>query len=328
MVTPRGEITLSIAGRQFAFEGVSADDVYLNSLQHGPDRHFELFCSHVFQLETSRQATGERVLLDVGANIGVTAAILSTYCPDASILAIEAGPHVVEVFRRNLDRNALSSVTPLHLAVGDHDGVARFFEASAFGYVVEESDVEGIQSEVPTIDVELRTIDSLVSERAAKLGIAAIDLIKVDIEGAEPAAIAGMQQTISTFSPLLWVELNSWSLMSTGQHPIVAVQQIVEGCAEVYRVGGTPNDPRFLRQVEGSDSLTIARNLVHDNVVFGRSWEDIVIVPPGGQLPDSLRELEDHQPDEIAALQNELRLMKGSKIWRYSAPLRRLRRRL
>ena len=116
--------------------------------------------------------------------------------------------------------------------------------------------------------------------------------------------------------------------MSTGQHPIVAVQQIVEGCAEVFRVGGTPNDPRFLRQVEGSDSLTIARNLVHDNVVFGRSWEDIVIVPPGGQLPDSLRELEDHQPDEIAALQNELRLMKGSKIWRYSAPLRRLRGRL
>ena len=328
VVAPTGEITLSIAGRQFAFEGVSADDVYLSSLQHGPDRHFELFCSHLFQSESSCQATGERVLLDVGANIGVTAAILSTYCPSASVLAIEAGPNLLEVLRRNLDRNALSSVIPLHLAVGDHNGVAQFFEASAFGHVVEESDVDGIQSEVPTVDVELRTIDSVVSERAANFGIETIDLIKIDIEGAEPAAIAGMQQTISTYSPLLWVELNSWSLMSTGQHPIAAVQRIVQGCAEVFRVGGTPKDPRFLRPVEGSDSLSIARSLVHDNVVFGGSWEDIVIVPPGGQLPGSLRELKDHQPDEIAALQNELRLMKGSKIWRYSAPLRRLRRRL
>ena len=328
VVAPTGEITLSIAGRQFTFEGVSTDDVYLTSLQHGPDNAFETFCSHFFE-PLSRDRVGvRRVLLDVGANIGVTAAILSAYCPQASVVAIEAGPGVVEVLQRNLQRNGLNSVIPLHLAVGDRDGVVQFFEESAFGHVVDDSDVPEVRKHGLTVDVEMRTIDSIVDDLERDGGVDALDLVKVDIEGAEPAAIAGIQRTLEKYAPVLWVELNSWSLMSTGQHPIAAVQQIVQGCAEVFRVGGTMSDRRFLRPVEGSDSLTIARSLVHDNVVFGRSWEDILIVPRGGQLPESLRQLDDRPHDEITALQDELRLMRQSKIWRYSAPLRRLRRHL
>ena len=328
VVAPSGEITLSIAGRQFTFEGVSVDDVYLSSLQHGPDNAFETFCSHFFEPLSRDRVDGRRVLLDVGANIGVTAAILSAYCPQASVVAIEAGPNVVEVLQRNLQRNGLNSVIPLHLAVGDCDGVVQFFEESAFGHVVDDSDVPEVRKHGLTVDVEMRKIDSIVDDLERDSGIDCLDLVKVDIEGAEPAAIAGMHRTLEKYAPVLWVELNSWSLMSTGQHPIASVQRIVDGCAEVFRVGGTTSDPRFLRPVEGSDSLAIARSLVHDNVVFGRSWEDIVIVPNGGQLPESLRQLEDRPHDEITALQHELRLMRQSKIWRYSAPLRRLRRHL
>ena len=325
-MAPEGQITLSIAGKRFRFEGVSADDVYLGSLQHGPDRAFETFCSHFFEPVPSDQVDGQRVLLDVGANIGVTAAILSAYCPDASVVAIEAGPSVLEVLRRNLERNELTSVTPLQFAVGDRDGVAQFVEESAFGHIVDDFDVPEVRQRGLTVDVEMRTIDSIVDDLERDRGVDAVDLIKVDIEGAEPAAITGMQRTLEKYAPVLWVELNAWSLMSVGQHPIAAVQRIVNGCAEVFRVGGTASDPRFLRPVEGSASLEIARILVHDNVVFGRSWEDIVIVPQDGQLPESLRQLEDRPYDEVEALRTELRLLQQSKIWRYSAPLRRLRR--
>ena len=328
VVALTGEITLSIAGRQLTFEGVFADDVYLASLQHGPDNAFETFCSHFFVPLSTDRVNARRVLLDVGANIGVTAAILSAHCPQASVVAIEAGPSVVEVLQRNLQRNGLNSLTPLHVAVGDREGVVQFFEESAFGYIVDDSDVPEVRKHGLTVDVEMRTIDSIVDDLERDSGVDAVDLVKVDIEGAEPAAIAGMQRTLEKYAPVLWVELNSWSLMSTGQHPIAAVQQMIDGCTEVFRVGGTSSDPRFLRPVEGSDSLAIARSLVHDNVVFGRSWEDIVIVPRGSQLPGSLRRLEDRPYDEIKALRDELRLMQQSKIWRYSAPLRRLRRHL
>jgi len=326
VVAPTGEITLSIAGRQFTFEGVSAHDVYLTSLQHGPDRAFETFCSYFFGPVPCSQANRQRILIDVGANIGVTAAILSAYCPNASVVAIEAGPGVVEVLKRNLERNELMSVIPLQSAVGDRDGVAQFVEESAFGHIVDDVDVPEVRQHGLTVDVEMRTIDSIVDDLEQDRRVDAVDLIKVDIEGAEPAAIAGMQRTLEKYAPVLWVELNAWSLMSTGQHPIAAVQQIIDGCVEVFRVGGTTSDPRFLRPVEGSDSLTIARSLVHDNVVFGRSWEDIVIVPRGRQLPESLLRLEDRPYDEVEALRTELRLLQQSKIWRYSAPLRRLRR--
>jgi FkbM family methyltransferase len=327
-VAPTGEITLSIAGRQFTFEGVSADDVYLTSLQHGPDNAFETFCSHFFESLSRDRVDGQRVLLDVGANIGVTAAILSAYCPQASVVAIEAGPGVVEVLQRNVRRNGLISVTPLHVAVGHREGVVQFFEESAFGHIVDDSDAPEVRKHGLTVDVEMRTIDSIVDDLERDSGVDAIDLVKVDIEGAEPAAIEGMQRTLEKFAPMLWVELNSWSLMSTGQHPISAVQRIINGCAEVFRVGGTSSDPRFLRPVEGSDSLAIARSLVHDNVVVSRSWEDIVIVPKGGQLPESLRQLADRPHDEINLLREELQSMQQSKIWRYSAPLRRLRHHL
>ena len=94
--------------------------------------------------------------------------------------------------QRNLQRNGINSVIPLHLAVGDRDGVIQFFEESAFGHIVGDSDVPEVRKHGLTVDVEMRTIDSIVDDLERDGGVDCLDLVKVDIEGAEPAAIAGM----------------------------------------------------------------------------------------------------------------------------------------
>jgi hypothetical protein len=74
------------------------------------------------------------------------------------------------------------------------------------------------------------------------------------------------------------------------------------------------------------DPLATARRLVHDNVVHGRSWEDIVLVPPGRKVPEQIRDLElAAPPDELEQLRRQLDLIQRSKVWRYSMPLRRVR---
>jgi len=53
---------------------------------------------------------------------------------------------------------------------------------------------------------ECRSIDDLVEEQ----GLDRVDLIKLDIEGAEPAALQGMSRTLQTFRPQLAISIYHW----------------------------------------------------------------------------------------------------------------------
>ena len=313
-------VTVPIGSSDFVFEGVSVDDVYLQSLQHRPDRAFEQFC------RTLALEEGSSIWIDVGANIGVTSAIMTATCPTSKVYSVEAGPNVFSLLCRNIERNGLERVHPLHFALSDNNGEAEFHEASAFGHIVERLGPGSRISEASMVRVPMRTLDDLVRENLIDVSYRPISFIKVDVEGGETAVINGMRLVLERHAPLVWVELNSWTLMSAGLNPIDAVARMIEGFIEVLRVGGDRDDPRLLKSFPIDDPWAVARRLVHDNVVHGRSWEDIVLVPHGRQVPDQIRDLKVDVPvDEVALLREQLDLIQRSKVWRYSAPLRRVR---
>ncbi|HEX4047180.1 MAG TPA: FkbM family methyltransferase, partial [Elusimicrobiota bacterium] len=56
-----------------------------------------------------------------------------------------------------------------------------------------------------SVTVPLRTVDSLVRER----GLERVDFLKIDIEGAVPAALRGAAETMRRFRPLIALERDS-----------------------------------------------------------------------------------------------------------------------
>ena len=131
--------------------------------------------------------------IDVGANIGYYTLIAARVVgPDGVVHAFEPNPAMRERLADNLRRNRLENVHVRPEAVAQETGRVRFYQST-----LEEN--QGISSILPgsgrqeVAEVPSVSLDDFV----ASLGGRRIDLIKIDIEGAEAQLIAGGRQTLS-----------------------------------------------------------------------------------------------------------------------------------
>ncbi|RYV51347.1 FkbM family methyltransferase [Pengzhenrongella frigida] len=98
---------------------------------------------------------------------------------------IEPQPERLEAFERERPEDS-----NLSLAVGDRDGVATLTLpdnpgwASLLAPAVTGSDAMGFR----TLEVPIRRLDTLLAER----GVDRVDILKIDVEGAEPAVVRGL----------------------------------------------------------------------------------------------------------------------------------------
>jgi FkbM family methyltransferase len=114
-------------------------------------------------------------IVDCGAHIGLGTLRLLAGHPGARIIAVEADPRLADRLRANV---AGLPVTVVQAAVGAEDGRRTFFRGERASWANSVTRVSADQEEVTVPSV---TLDSLL--RSA--GIKRVDLLKLDIEGAE-----------------------------------------------------------------------------------------------------------------------------------------------
>jgi FkbM family methyltransferase len=112
-------------------------------------------------------------ILDIGANIGLSVLHYKRLYPGARIIAFEPDPEFLPLLRRNLERNGASDVQIVAAAAWTADGQASWISEGVDGSkIVTEDDTDNRIVNVETVDLA-RYLDN------------PIDLIKMDIEGAE-----------------------------------------------------------------------------------------------------------------------------------------------
>lgn len=121
-------------------------------------------------------------IVDLGANVGLAARYFLTHRPRARLLAVEAMPSTYRVLEKNLDVQLVGTkVRTSHVAVWSHNQgvVLNLPMANKYSRVtaLEDSKPESKLS----VSVPSQTLDQILSEA----GIDQIDLLKIDIEGAE-----------------------------------------------------------------------------------------------------------------------------------------------
>lgn len=139
-----------------------------------------------------------QVALDVGASIGVYTLALARAVGSAGIVhAVEPHPGDAEFLRRNLEANACANVDVHTCAAGVQRGRARLFVSpDDIGQHTLDTERAG---DWDAVDVSVERLDALVGEQTP-------DLIKLDVEGAEAAALAGAAELIERRTPILVFE--------------------------------------------------------------------------------------------------------------------------
>jgi FkbM family methyltransferase len=138
------------------------------------------------------------VTFDIGANFGYYAiTIASALKGDCRIYAFEPNPGTMQRFRNNVELNCTRGLHLLETGLSDAPGRAMVVETPAHSGAayLRQNLLSGVP--VTTLDLfcEQNKIDRL-------------DLIKMDIEGAELRALRGAVETLKRFRPAMLIELN------------------------------------------------------------------------------------------------------------------------
>lgn len=146
------------------------------------------------------------VAYDLGSHVGYVALMLARRVgPEGRVFAFEPLPANLARLRANLALNPEGQwVTVVPAAVADRDGRRPF--------LVHASESMGRVAEAPgrqttyqgTLEVDVVALDTFVYRD----GHPPPDLIKVDVEGAEGLALAGMERLLAEARPVLLLEVH------------------------------------------------------------------------------------------------------------------------
>ncbi|MCW2405013.1 FkbM family methyltransferase [Sphingobium sp. B1D7B] len=135
------------------------------------------------------------VFVDIGAHIGSVIAAVQRYSAPSQIIAFEAIPEKVERLRAKFP-----GVEIHQCALGERAGEVEFtIDLVETGNSSLNTAVQGRSAAHKVISVEMQTLDHL-------MGGHRVDLMKIDVEGAELGVLRGGETTIADQRPLIVFE--------------------------------------------------------------------------------------------------------------------------
>lgn len=195
-----GYIEAETGGKRFLMFSANDDLVAMTFFWFGPDM-FEPMSLRLWQ----ERVPASETILDVGAFSGVYSLCAAHNNPGCHIYAVEAARRTYGRLLVNVQSNGLSKrITCINKAISADRGTERFLRyrgenilGVGDGFVRKSIDPQASEETVETIG-----LDQLCEERSIRP-----DLIKIDIEGAEALALAGMRELLRVTRPILLIEV-------------------------------------------------------------------------------------------------------------------------
>ena len=143
------------------------------------------------------------LVYDLGANIGVvTIALARRVGPTGHVVSFEPDPGNAAILRQNITAAGLTNVTIVEAAVAGENGTAQFVADGSIGSGLESARAESLLPGSPdrTVTVPVITLPTAFAEHGMP------SWIKMDIEGAEVAALEAARDVLATGHPMLAIE--------------------------------------------------------------------------------------------------------------------------
>ena len=146
------------------------------------------------------------IFVDVGANVGAIALPVAARRPDAQVVCIEADPSIAAILRRNVVENTRLNIKVVECLAGPVDDPAVSFYCApdhkfGMGSV-------GPQFHAAPLTLRQRALDDVLDE----LGLDSVDIVKLDVEGAERGVLQGLVRRLTgPRPPAVVFEFADWA---------------------------------------------------------------------------------------------------------------------
>jgi FkbM family methyltransferase len=161
-----------------ANEDVGRDILFIRSYEAGETQYLANFISR------------SSVCFDVGANIGYFTLLMAKHAPLGKVYAFEPIPLNAFLLRASIELNKYENIEVNCIGVGADSVDVTFTQSTDSAYSsIQDTERKPVER---TFQVPMTTLDSFVGKR----NITSIDLLKVDVEGAEGLVIQGSKRLL------------------------------------------------------------------------------------------------------------------------------------
>ena len=168
--------------------------------------------------------------IDVGANIGYFTLLMSGLVgANGHVLAVEAEPDTFQLLRANIELNDLRNVSAVPVAAHRAAGLVT---------ITRNPHNHGGSSAVhtwadwSTAPVQAVRLDDVLNPDLP------IDVVKIDIEGMDHAAVEGLERTLARWRPLFLVEFNPIWIEVLGEVPTEILRYYRDLGYQIRLLGG------------------------------------------------------------------------------------------
>jgi FkbM family methyltransferase len=173
------------------------------------------------------------VLYDVGAHFGIFSLAAAGFGGRA--IAVDASPAAADMIAIQASLNKCTDrIQILRAAVSDANSAIDMLNSGVFSDGYFKATSQRAKSELT--QVQAITIDQMALQFGPPTHI------KVDVEGHEGAVLRGARDTLSRFSPILFLELHNEMVAGAGDNPYDTVNELDELRYETFTVDGYPID--------------------------------------------------------------------------------------
>ena len=198
------------------------------------------------------------IVIDVGGNIGLFSVIASKKCKRVHVF--EPDPECFKNIKKNLAYHKLDNLILNQLALSDENEEKIFFKDSFYSTLGSFA-LENIKHKESVIKIRAIKLDDYFENKINE----PVNIIKLNIQGAEGKAIEGSKKVISRDLPIILTEFWPYGLKNSGYEPELLIKFFQKLKYEFIQINQHNLD---LEKKSYDDLIEISRNLDEELVLY------------------------------------------------------------
>ena len=196
----------------------------------------ELFEKKVYYFKTNDNKVSP-LIIDCGANIGLSVIYFKKIYPNCKIIAFEPDPFLFKYLKKNLKDNLIDNVEVIQKAVWHEETKLQFYHEKSDSGRLNLNEDSNI-SKIDLIEVETCLLSSYMEQE--------VDFLKIDIEGAESKVVEEISHNLKNVNKT-FIESHSFKNTNQDLHNILKI--LFENNFRYYLTEGAVVSPNpFLKK--------------------------------------------------------------------------------